>query len=156
MRVVDQHGSLLTGAGVNAEQDRLERQAAHEEKLRAQIAALLRPMLGEGNFSSEVQVELDFEERTAATESWDKDGVVRSETSREATMAGERIAGGVPGVLANTPPPPARLGEEGEAPAESDRWRERAFERRDHPRSAPTSWVAKWRSPRRTARRSAG
>ena len=119
VRVVDQHGSLLTGAGIDVAQDRLERQAAHEEKLRAQIAALLRPMLGEGNFSSEVQVELDFEERTAATESWDKDGVVRSETSREATMAGERMAGGVPGVLANTPPPPARLGEEGEAPAET-------------------------------------
>ncbi len=109
VRVVDQHGQLLSdrksgnGAG-------LELQAGHEEKLRAQIAKLLVPMLGEGNFSSEVQVELDMDDTTSARESYEKDGTLRAETSRESTQTGGRQAGGVPGVLANTPPPETTIG----------------------------------------------
>ncbi len=113
VRVADQHGQLLSdrksgnGAG-------LELQAGHEEKLRAQIAKLLVPMLGEGNFSSEVQVELDMDDTTSARESYEKDGAIRSETSRESTQTGGRQAGGVPGVLANTPPPETTIGDPGQ------------------------------------------
>lgn len=107
VRVVDQHGRLLSDKS-GADSDRLELQARMEEKLRGQVAALLTPMLGDGNFTSEIQVELDMDQVTSARESYDKEGgVVRSETSAQSTMAGAPPAVGVPGALANTPPAPA-------------------------------------------------
>lgn len=104
VRVVDQHGSLLSSKG-SAEDDRLDMQARMEDKLRAQVAQILRPMLGEGNFSSEIQVELNMDDVTSARESYDKDGVVRSETNEQSQQAGNAPAVGIPGVLSNTPPP---------------------------------------------------
>src|SRR5690606_36794489 len=55
VRIVDQHGRLLSQPS-SQNSDRLELQSRMESKLRAQIAQLLTPMLGEGNFSSEIQV----------------------------------------------------------------------------------------------------
>jgi len=105
VRVVDQHGRLLSDTD-SADSDRLEMQARLEEKLRLQVAQLLTPMLGEGNFTSEIQVDLNMDEVTSARESYDKDGVVRSETQAQSQSQGAGQAAGVPGVLANTPPPP--------------------------------------------------
>lgn len=104
VRVVDQHGRLLSDAeGVDG--DRLELQQRMEEKLRLQVAQLLTPMLGDGNFSSEIQIDLDMDQITSARESYDKQGVVRSETQSASQQAGATTAQGVPGVTANTPPP---------------------------------------------------
>lgn len=105
VRVVDQHGRLLSDKAAGAEGDRLELQARMEEKLRAQVAQLLTPMLGEGNFSTEIQVDLDMDQVTSARESYDKDGVLRSETQAQSQSTGGGAAVGVPGVLSNTPPP---------------------------------------------------
>ncbi len=108
VRVVDQHGRLLSQpGGPEGDNDRLDLQARMEQKLRTQVAQLLTPMLGDGNFSSEIQVQLNMDEVTSARESYDKDGVVRTETKAESTTSGPNTAGGVPGVLANTPPAPA-------------------------------------------------
>lgn len=106
VRVIDQHGRLLTGPQ-SKDGDRLELQARMEEKLRSQVAQLLTPMLGEGNFTSEIQVELDMDQVTTARENYDKDGVVRSETQQQSSTSGPGQAGGVPGVMSNTPPPAA-------------------------------------------------
>ncbi len=111
VRVVDQHGKLLS-ANEDPTGQALDLQARHEAKLQAQLASLLAPMLGEGNFSTEVQVELDRAENTSARESYDPESVVRSESQRSALRTGPQMAGGVPGVLANTPPPPNELAEE--------------------------------------------
>lgn len=104
VRVVDQHGTLLSDPS-GPDGDRLELQQRMEEKLRDQVAQLLTPMLGEGNFSSEIQLELDMDQVTSARESYDKQGVVRSETQSASQQAGAATAQGVPGVTANTPPP---------------------------------------------------
>ena len=106
VRVADQHGHLLTDRK-SADSDRLEMQSRVEEKLQGQIAQLLTPMLGDGNFSSEIQVELDMDQVTSAHESYDKTGAVRSETQQQSSTGGAAAAGGVPGVLSNTPPPAA-------------------------------------------------
>lgn len=104
VRVIDQHGRLLSeGQGTNS--DRLDLQSRMEAKLREQVSQLLRPMLGEGNFTSEIQVELSMDEVTSARESYDKDGVVRSETQAQSQSTAAGPAAGVPGVLSNTPPP---------------------------------------------------
>lgn len=120
VRVVDQSGRVLTAEHSSSEFDALMLQREHEAKLRDQIAQLLTPMLGEGNFSSEVQVALELSEVTSARERYDPDAVVRSENEMSASRQAGPQAGGVPGVLANTPPPPAEVVEappqgEGEA-----------------------------------------
>ncbi|MES2300544.1 MAG: flagellar basal-body MS-ring/collar protein FliF [Pseudomonadota bacterium] len=104
VRVADQHGRLLSEPG-GVDGDRLELQQRMEGKLRDQVAQLLTPMLGEGNFSSEIQVDLDMDQVTSARESYDKQGVIRSETQSASQQAGAATAQGVPGVTANTPPP---------------------------------------------------
>jgi len=109
VRVVDQHGKLLSGDESSAASQGLELQREFESKLRAQIAQLLIPIVGEGNFSSEVQVQLDLAEVTSAAESYDKEGALRSESQTQAQQTGTGPAAGVPGVLANTPPPPTGI-----------------------------------------------
>lgn len=108
VRVVDQNGRLLS-----VEQDEtlgnLVLQREFEAKLREQVNSLLLPLLGDGNFTSQVQVELDHAEITSARESYDQEGVVRSESERSSTRMAAVGAGGVPGVAANTPPPDAQL-----------------------------------------------
>lgn len=105
VRVVDQHGRLLSQQTTTGS-DALELQARMEEKLRAQVAQLLTPMLGAGSFSSEIQVDLDMDQVTSARESYDKDGALRSETQEQSQSSGAAgTASGVPGVLSNTPPP---------------------------------------------------
>lgn len=104
VRVADQHGRLLSQKG-GQDADHLELQGRMEGKLRTQLDQLLTPMLGAGNFTSEIQVELDQNEVTTARESYDKQGVLRSETQAASQSAAAAPAAGVPGVLANTPPP---------------------------------------------------
>ena len=104
VRVADQHGRLLSQKG-GQDADHLELQGRMEDKLRTQLDQLLTPMLGAGNFTSEIQVELDQDEVTTARESYDKQGVLRSETQAASQSGGAGQAVGVPGVLANTPPP---------------------------------------------------
>ena len=119
VRILDQHGRLLSAAK-SADGDRLQLQARMEEKLRGQLDQLLLPMLGEGNFSSEIQVELDMDDVTRARESYEKQGVVRSETQSQSQSQGAGQAIGVPGVLSNTPPPTAAASPgppQGSAPA---------------------------------------
>ncbi|MFN3990124.1 MAG: flagellar basal-body MS-ring/collar protein FliF [Erythrobacter sp.] len=108
VRVVDQNGRLLSSpreTGAEA----LSLQREFEAKLVSQIDALLLPLLGEGNYTAQVQAELDPEEVTRARETYDNPGVVRSETQRNATRTGQSVPGGVPGVPANTPPPDPTL-----------------------------------------------
>lgn len=104
VRVVDQHGRLLSERS-GADSDRLELQSRMEEKLRTQVAQLLTPMFGDGNFTTEIQVELDMNQVTSARESYEKEGAVRSESEQQSQSSDQSQAGGVPGVLSNTPPP---------------------------------------------------
>lgn len=122
VRVVDQNGRLLSSKR-DAQMDGLALQREFESKLQSQLSALLTPLLGEGNFSSQVQVELDQSEVTSARETYDKDGAVRSENERNVTRMAARQPGGVPGVPANTPPPDPNLLEgppQATQPAEGD------------------------------------
>jgi flagellar M-ring protein FliF len=108
VRVVDQNGRLLSDPR-EAEGEGLNLQREHEAKLSQQIDALLLPLLGEGNFSAQVQVELDTAEVTTARETYEKEGAIRAESARNASRTGAGPTGGVPGVPANTPPPQAQL-----------------------------------------------
>ena len=107
VRVVDQHGNLLTSKREGAGSERLDLQSQMEAKLTAQVDQLLSPMIGANAFSSQVQVELDMNEVTSARESYDKDGVVRRETTQQSSTS-QASASGIPGATANTPPAEAQ------------------------------------------------
>ncbi|MFU7529346.1 flagellar basal-body MS-ring/collar protein FliF [Qipengyuania sp. ASV99] len=108
VRVVDQNGRLLSSEH-DETMDALLLQREFEGKLREQLTTLLMPLLGDGNFSSQVQVTLDQSEITSARESYDQEGAVRSESERNSTRSAGAGTGGIPGVTANTPPAAAQL-----------------------------------------------
>lgn len=107
VQIVDQHGRLLSDRR-GEDNDRLSLQSRMEAKLREQLERLLTPMLGAGNFSSEIQVDLDMAETTSARESYDKEGVVRREDESQTRSSAPGAAMGVPGATSNTPPPPTQ------------------------------------------------
>ncbi|WP_370187822.1 flagellar basal-body MS-ring/collar protein FliF [Qipengyuania sp.] len=119
VKVVDQHGKLLTQER-DPKSGLIDLQAQMEAKLNAQVDHLLAPMFGPGAFTAQVQVELDMNEVTSARESYDKDGTVRRETTQQ-SQSGAAPVGGIPGVLANTPPadPEARPGAPQDTPEQA-------------------------------------
>ena len=113
--IVDQAGALLTRAGGRdaagaASDERLDVQNRVEDKYRQQLVQLLTPLLGQGNFSAEVQAEVNLDETQATRESYDKQGTLRAETGNwTGNQATPATPGGIPGALSNTPPPASTL-----------------------------------------------
>nr|MDQ2878756.1 flagellar M-ring protein FliF [Pseudomonadota bacterium] len=123
--IVDQLGGLLTKPGGQsglgaAGDERIAIQHQIEDKYRNQVIALLTPMVGTGNFSTEVQADVNLDETQATRESYDKQGTLRAE---QGNWTGDQPSGqsgppgGIPGALSNTPPPPSTVVAPGAAPA---------------------------------------
>lgn len=106
VRIVDQHGALLTQPR-DGRSEALDMQSRLEGELTAKVEQLLAPIFGAEAVSAQVRVELDMSEVTSARESYDKDGVVRRESVQQSQGAAAQAAGGIPGVGSNTPPDPA-------------------------------------------------
>lgn len=106
VKIVDQHGKLLTQPR-DPQSGGLEMQSQLEAELTAKVDQLLAPIYGPGAYSAQVRVELDMSEVTSARESYDKEGAVRRESLQHSQNGTAGAAGGVPGILANTPPDPA-------------------------------------------------
>ena len=122
--VVDQLGALLSkpggGSGESAGNQRLDAQRRVEDKMRVQLIQLLTPLVGAGNFTAEVQADVDLDETQATREKFDTPGVLRAETGNWTGNQKDGAAtapGGIPGALSNTPPPPATLTTPGATPA---------------------------------------
>lgn len=120
--IVDQAGGLLSkpgGGGATAAGDaRIEYQGKIEDKVRAQVTQLLTPLVGAGNFSTEVQADVDLNESSATRESVDKQGALRAEQgSWTGNQKDVSTPGGIPGALSNTAPPPATAVPAGTTPA---------------------------------------
>lgn len=117
--VVDGAGQLLSPEaddenGPNnkniAYKSRLERQ------YRERVQGLLGPVLGPGNFSVEVNADLDFSENQSTTESFQPGNTaVRSEQTTQRNDA-QPPARGVPGALTNVAPPAPTVGAAPPAP----------------------------------------
>lgn len=118
--IADQTGRLLAGgpgsAGETALGRRLELQARLETRAEESIRALLAPIVGPGNLTAEVAVELDFATREAATERYQPDGALRSESVSSSTSSEPRAIG-IPGALTNTVPAAPQM--TAEAPPEA-------------------------------------
>jgi flagellar M-ring protein FliF len=106
--VVDQTGALLTNPqrdadmGLSAQQ--LEYKNRIERMLRERVSNLLTPIVGLGNFNSEVNADIDFTRTEQTNETYDPTSqAVRSqqETIQESADGRSR---GVPGATSNQPP----------------------------------------------------
>ena len=109
--IVDQNGRLLSRRGdANSLGDQqLEVQSAVEERYRQAISTLLTPVLGAGNFTAEVNAEMDFSETQSTRENFpENQRVVSAEQGQVSTGPdGAGAAVGIPGALSNQAPPPA-------------------------------------------------
>ncbi len=111
--IVDQMGTLLSKSTDGSSDDgdkRIELQRTVEQKVRTQIAQLLTPLVGAGNFTAEVQADVNLDETQATRESYEKQGAVRAE---QGSWTGNQPAagqpGGIPGALSNTAPAASTL-----------------------------------------------
>lgn len=105
--VVDQSGALLSQEDGGSDDKNFQLQMKVEDRYRKAVTALLAPMVGAGNFSTEVHADVDFAESQSTRESYpENDRALRSEqgnkTSNAATEAAPAI--GIPGTLSNQPP----------------------------------------------------
>ena len=111
--VVDQMGGLLTKSGDgsdSANDKRIEFQRRVEDKYRQQLLQLLTPLVGAGNFTAEVQADVNLDETSATRESYDKEGRLRAETGNwTGNLGNAQTPAGIPGALSNTPPPASQL-----------------------------------------------
>jgi flagellar M-ring protein FliF len=106
--IVDQMGALLSKKGneANSASDaRIDYQRRIEDKYREQLVQLLTPLVGAGNFTAEVQADVDLDESQATRESYDKEGVLAAEQGAWTGNKDGNAPGGIPGALSNTPPP---------------------------------------------------
>jgi len=112
--IVDQMGGLLSkpgGVGESGGDQRIALQRRVEEKYRTQLIQLLTPLVGAGNFTAEVQADINLDETSATRESFEKQGALRAETGAWTgnQPAAASAPGGIPGALSNTPPPASTL-----------------------------------------------
>ncbi len=110
--VVDQLGGLLSNdaKGGDGSEARIRVQRQVEDKYRQQLVQLLTPLVGAGNFTAEVQADVNLDETSATRESYDKEGRLRAETGNwTGNLGGQQQPGGIPGALSNTPPPASQL-----------------------------------------------
>ena len=109
--VIDQSGALLSSQnGSSSDSRAFELQMQMEQRYRQALTALLGPMLGHGNFSVEVNANVDMSESQATRETYpDDDQALRSEQGNKSSTQGQGQAAGVPGALANQPPDPAAI-----------------------------------------------
>jgi flagellar M-ring protein FliF len=109
--VVDQNGSLLSDPAASSDDKNFTLQLRTEERLRQAVTALLTPIVGAGNFSTEVHAELDFSESQSTRETYPKDDVgLRSEQGNRVTSTSDgNAAVGIPGAVSNQPPPATQV-----------------------------------------------
>ncbi len=110
--VIDQNGGLLSAQnGGNTDSRAFQLQMQMEERYRQALTALLAPMLGQGNFSVEVNADVDMSESQATRETYpENDRAIRSEEgNKTSSTQAQPAAVGIPGALSNQPPPAAEL-----------------------------------------------
>ncbi|MDJ0911150.1 MAG: flagellar basal-body MS-ring/collar protein FliF [Woeseiaceae bacterium] len=115
--VVDQYGQMLsssTGQSVGAQASQQFTYARRlEETYKRRVEDLLTSIVGPGRVRAEVSADVDFTQVEAVSESFDPQGVVRSEFTNENLQTGDGYAsGGVPGALTNQPPQAAGAAED--------------------------------------------
>lgn len=113
--IVDQTGRLLSSnastGGLGANDTQLKYTHELEQRTVARVLSILTPIVGAGNVHAEVSALVDFNVREQTSEIYRPNqkpelAAVRSEQTSNSAQVGIVPAMGVPGALANEPPPP--------------------------------------------------
>ena len=117
--VVDQSGGLLTNPSRDTElglsSQQLDYKTQVEKLLRERVANLLTPIIGTGNFNSEVNADIDFTRTEQTNETFDPTTQIMRSQQETIQESSDGRARGIPGATANqapntptlTPTPPA-------------------------------------------------
>ena len=117
--VVDQSGGLLTNPSRDTElglsSQQLDYKTQVEKLLRERVANLLTPIIGTGNFNSEVNADIDFTRTEQTNETFDPTTQIMRSQQETIQESSDARARGVPGATSNqapntpslTPTPPA-------------------------------------------------
>ena len=117
--VVDQSGGLLTNPSRDTElglsSQQLDYKTQVEKLLRERVANLLTPIIGTGNFNSEVNADIDFTRTELTNETFDPTTQIMRSQQETIQESSDGRARGIPGATANqapntpalTPTPPA-------------------------------------------------
>ena len=112
--VIDHNGALLSNASSSlngmVNDAELEHRVRMEDLYRSRIISLLTPIVGPGNVSAQVNLDIDFTRSEVTEEIVDPEGnALRSEQNTK-DLTRETPAKGIPGAVANTPPQPPDIG----------------------------------------------
>ncbi|MFK7733964.1 MAG: flagellar basal-body MS-ring/collar protein FliF [Pseudomonadales bacterium] len=114
--IVDQLGNLLSNSENGRDLEMASRQLDYKNRLEQdfneRVNSILGPIVGAGNYRSEVTLDVDFTEMEQTDEIYNPDlQSVRSEETLEEQRSGgdDALAGGVPGALTNQPPAAANV-----------------------------------------------
>ncbi|WP_084631551.1 flagellar basal-body MS-ring/collar protein FliF [Ferrimonas senticii] len=115
--VTDQHGRLLHSGSqdsISAQGRReLELQIKQEQLLLNKVDSLLIPVLGLGEYTAQVAVQMDFSAKEQTTRTFNPESSVRSEMLIEDNRGGQE-AQGIPGALTNQPPLDSQIPQQAE------------------------------------------
>ncbi|CAK1766986.1 Flagellar M-ring protein [Vibrio crassostreae] len=111
--VTDQHGRLLSSGSQDpmsaARRKEHELERNQEQALREKIDSILIPILGFGNYTAQVDIQLDFSAVEQTRKRFDPNTpATRSEYTLEDYNNGNTVAG-IPGALSNQPPSDASI-----------------------------------------------
>jgi flagellar M-ring protein FliF len=110
--VIDQQGALLSAGDAGGSDNRaFQLQMQMEQRYRQSLTTLLAPMIGQGNFSVEVNTEVDMTESQATRETYPADDrAIRSEEGNKSSSSQSANAAiGIPGAFSNQPPANAQI-----------------------------------------------
>ncbi len=120
--VVDQYGALLSKPVDDPNVAMTEKQLSHRIKIeslyRERIISLVSPMVGAGNLTAQVNVEMDFSNTQVTEETFDPETISTRSEQNSQDESTDRPARGIPGAVANQAPLAAELATE--TPTEGD------------------------------------
>ena len=111
--VIDQNGNLLSKSVDDPDSQLSDNHLQHRMRLesiyRSRIVQIITPMVGAGNVTAQVNIDIDFTRNEITEEVVDPNGTaIRSEQNSQ-DLSTDVPAKGVPGAVANTPPTQAQL-----------------------------------------------
>ena len=128
--VVDQYGGLLSRPEDDPSVALTEKQLSHRIKIetiyRERIISLVSPIVGAGNLTAQVNIEMDYTNTQTTEETFDPDSVAPRSEQNSTDESSDRPARGIPGAVANQAPLAADLAVESPTAEEPTEFKQRS------------------------------
>lgn len=106
--IVDQRGNLLSRKDDKSDLviagEQFDYARRYEDALVERVSRMLQPLVGAGRFTAEISADIDFTRTEQAAETYNPEGILRSEQSLQERRESAELNGGIPGALSNQPP----------------------------------------------------